>query len=523
MGVLSLGLRSRPALVAILVANAALSLLVWFSGSMLGTYGLECSVGGIARDLATGLNPAIPLLDYFDTYTGFYLIEAILSLPFLLVAEPIIATKVGNLLTNSAILVLCWHLLEKTVGKTAALLGTLGLALGPPTMQHHALIGPTYHYNELLFELGLILMWIRVLTVPKPGRSALLSLGLVAGLSITNNYSSIALVGLLGLLSLCSRRMLELRWRWVLPVGGLLAGISPLALKLTIHDAYYLENAGLRDLGVFHEDANQRTLAELFGKATGLLSSDYAGALGFVDTTSQWLPVELGAGLSQFVAALSWLAAASVIAFTAPMLVRLIAARRSGERCNDNILLPPMAALPLCFAGAILTGYLFSEMSIRPFDFATSQFREDRFLPPVMALLSINLGLGTTLVVRALRSRLPGPVSSFLYVPFAVVLVTGFFGRIGMIDGEGLAQSDGIPYSGVCVMPQGLYAADAIAAGGSSLRDYRRADSELGYFQHSFDVYDREGQACRTPGCEGQVRRIVQSGRSSFYCARCQR
>lgn len=64
---------------------------------------------------------------------------------------------------------------------------------------------------------------------------------------------------------------------------------------------------------------------------------------------------------------------------------------------------------------------------------------------------------------------------------------------------------------------------DAIAAGGSSLRDYRRADGELGYFQHSFDVYDREGQACRTPGCGGQVRRIVQSGRSSFYCARCQR
>ena len=64
---------------------------------------------------------------------------------------------------------------------------------------------------------------------------------------------------------------------------------------------------------------------------------------------------------------------------------------------------------------------------------------------------------------------------------------------------------------------------DAIAAGGSSLRDYRRADGELGYFQHSFDVYDREGQPCRRPGCEGQVRRIVQSGRSSFYCPQCQR
>lgn len=65
--------------------------------------------------------------------------------------------------------------------------------------------------------------------------------------------------------------------------------------------------------------------------------------------------------------------------------------------------------------------------------------------------------------------------------------------------------------------------ADAIAAGGSSLRDYRRADGELGYFQHSFDVYGREGAPCRTAGCDGTVRRVVQAGRSSFYCASCQR
>ncbi len=64
---------------------------------------------------------------------------------------------------------------------------------------------------------------------------------------------------------------------------------------------------------------------------------------------------------------------------------------------------------------------------------------------------------------------------------------------------------------------------DAIAAGGSSLRDFRQADGELGYFQHNFDVYDREGQPCRRPGCDGIVARVVQSGRSSFYCPRCQR
>jgi formamidopyrimidine-DNA glycosylase len=64
---------------------------------------------------------------------------------------------------------------------------------------------------------------------------------------------------------------------------------------------------------------------------------------------------------------------------------------------------------------------------------------------------------------------------------------------------------------------------DAIEAGGSSLRDFRQADGELGYFQHSFDVYGREGEPCRTPGCSSRIRRIVQSGRSTFYCPTCQR
>lgn len=64
---------------------------------------------------------------------------------------------------------------------------------------------------------------------------------------------------------------------------------------------------------------------------------------------------------------------------------------------------------------------------------------------------------------------------------------------------------------------------DAIAAGGSSLKDFRSAGGELGYFQHRFDVYDREGQPCHSDGCPSVIRRIVQSGRSSFYCPSCQR
>lgn len=88
-----------------------------------------------------------------------------------------------------------------------------------------------------------------------------------------------------------------------------------------------------------------------------------------------------------------------------------------------------------------------------------------------------------------------------------------------------LARKDGRPTA----QAQRLVAAlrgvlkEAIAAGGSSLRDYRHADGALGEFQHAFAVYDREGSACVRPGCRGRVRRIVQGGRSTFFCPTCQR
>jgi formamidopyrimidine-DNA glycosylase len=63
----------------------------------------------------------------------------------------------------------------------------------------------------------------------------------------------------------------------------------------------------------------------------------------------------------------------------------------------------------------------------------------------------------------------------------------------------------------------------AIEAGGSSLRDHRQTNGELGYFQHSFQVYDREGQKCATPRCSGIVRRFTQNGRSTFWCPKCQK
>jgi formamidopyrimidine-DNA glycosylase len=63
----------------------------------------------------------------------------------------------------------------------------------------------------------------------------------------------------------------------------------------------------------------------------------------------------------------------------------------------------------------------------------------------------------------------------------------------------------------------------AIKAGGSSLRDHRQTTGELGYFQHSFQVYDREGEKCQTAGCSGIVKRFTQNGRSTFWCPKCQK
>ncbi|RYF94710.1 MAG: bifunctional DNA-formamidopyrimidine glycosylase/DNA-(apurinic or apyrimidinic site) lyase [Caulobacteraceae bacterium] len=65
--------------------------------------------------------------------------------------------------------------------------------------------------------------------------------------------------------------------------------------------------------------------------------------------------------------------------------------------------------------------------------------------------------------------------------------------------------------------------AEAVEVGGSTLRDFAAADGALGYFQHRFRVYDREGEPCPTPGCGGTIARVVQAGRSTFYCPKCQK
>jgi formamidopyrimidine-DNA glycosylase len=87
-----------------------------------------------------------------------------------------------------------------------------------------------------------------------------------------------------------------------------------------------------------------------------------------------------------------------------------------------------------------------------------------------------------------------------------------------------IATRAGLPHARAAALVDAIKAVlnDAIKAGGSSLRDHRRTDGELGYFQHHFRVYDRAGEACVTPGCDGTVRRIAQNRRSTYYCPKCQ-
>jgi len=87
-----------------------------------------------------------------------------------------------------------------------------------------------------------------------------------------------------------------------------------------------------------------------------------------------------------------------------------------------------------------------------------------------------------------------------------------------------LVLKSGVPSKRLEDLADGVRAVlnEAIVAGGSSLKDFRDANGESGYFQHRFAVYDREGEPCQTPGCTGTIERIVQSGRSTFFCPVCQ-
>lgn len=97
--------------------------------------------------------------------------------------------------------------------------------------------------------------------------------------------------------------------------------------------------------------------------------------------------------------------------------------------------------------------------------------------------------------------------------------------RLSPLKASGLlVDPQGQPRASLVVLTEAIRAviADAIAAGGSSLRDHIQTDGSLGYFQHTFAVYDREGKDCARSGCDGTIARVTQAGRSTFHCPVCQ-
>jgi len=144
--------------------------------------------------------------------------------------------------------------------------------------------------------------------------------------------------------------------------------------------------------------------------------------------------------------------------------------------------------------------------------------------------------LGEDLTAEWLASRLKGKTASIKAALLDQRLIAGlgniyacealYRAHISPLRKAGtLATKSGKPTKQTQALVKAIKAVleEAIRAGGSSLRDYLRADGRLGRFQHRFKVYGREGKPCRSNGCSGVVRRIVQNGRSTFYCPHCQR
>ena len=128
-------------------------------------------------------------------------------------------------------------------------------------------------------------------------------------------------------------------------------------------------------------------------------------------------------------------------------------------------------------------------------------------------------GLGNIYVCEALYRSQLSPRR------LAATLATKAGQRKSVAAGQRKSVAGGEPTDHAKRLVDAIHAVlnQAIKAGGSSLRDHRQTSGELGYFQHSFQVYDREGEKCQTAGCSGIVQRFTQNGRSTFWCPKCQK
>ena len=150
----------------------------------------------------------------------------------------------------------------------------------------------------------------------------------------------------------------------------------------------------------------------------------------------------------------------------------------------------------------------FAKMGVEPLDGLTGTVIANLFrgkiTPLKAALLDQRLiaGLGNIYVCEALHRAKLHPEAPA--------------GSLAKADGRPTTQANALARAIVAVLTE------AVEAGGSTLRDYAHTDGSAGSFQHAFRVYDRFGLACTRAGCTGKVARLVQAGRSTFFCATCQ-
>jgi hypothetical protein len=448
-------MREHRPLLLLIAAQATFALLVWLSGSMYGSWAIECGVGSIAHDLARGLNPDVPLSDYYDGWTSGYLLAGIVGAPLQwLPVRSIYALKATCLLFDAAIATLAWLFLRRNVGPRAALAGTALLVVCPPQLAFYAVHAGDYHYTELLFDLGMAALLAEVAIHGRRGWGWYAALGGVCGLAITNCLGSAPYVAVvLLLLWILDKGSLLRPQFWAAPIAGLL-GLAPLLYKLFLHDPYGM-GRGPVGAKLFYVRGAAPGGPTTWDKLVDLPIS-YTANLGFTDGLRPLMPWQGSWGLAAVYALLTALPIALVLALRWRQVGGLLRGLLPGGRFAPDAE-ARRAAGELILAGfalAFLLAYLRSDQLLVGEHPHRSQFRSNRFLPPVIALFAINAGVFVQLLSDRLseaRRRWTG----LLWIPLAGLCALSW---VGMVDWGGFASSGGIPYRGHCRDLQGLYA-----------------------------------------------------------------
>ena len=431
---------SPKVLFVILVAQGVLACLLWASGSPHGTWGIECSVGALAYDLAHGLNPDWSIFDYFDRWTFSYLFVATLAAPLTWLMPTAYALKLVALAMMTATVLAGWDFVRRVGTPRQALMAAALLAFPAPHLWTHAVNTGDYHYLELLPEFLMLSLLADILLCRRGGRGSFLGLGMASGLLVGVSFPGVVYV-LLTLLALLLLKPPALPWRrlgWVLV--GALPALALVAWKALVHRPVVVAPGDDR---LPSPEVSGSALFELPHLASGLhldsigpkllrFPSDFASNLGFAE--SAWA-VDGGGflGLAQAIDAVG--AALLLGALLAPLgWFRGLLARDPGAW---------LRSLPALFGLALLGGYLVSGVWLVATPPELAQFLDNRFLPPLIAFGSVGLVLS-----------LPNDMGRWIA---STLVVCGLLGQLTLISWADLEP--GMSYRGRCYNAAGYFAA----------------------------------------------------------------